>query len=140
MLNIFFLNKHVIFIERKDLETNHRGRELIPSLSCDLKRKFSEEEMGINLSFGSILWAKTLAVLKIWFINHLEKEFRISLVSSITLAIDKWGDDQELGSGKLTLIASPSRITCLLYPNFVAFVASSLAAITSGWKGEKVGG
>ena len=51
MLNINFLNKHVIFIERKDLETNHRGRELIPSPSCDLKRKFSEEEMGI-----SIIW------------------------------------------------------------------------------------
>ena len=40
MLNINFLNKHVIFIERKDLETNHRGRELIPSPSCDLKRNF----------------------------------------------------------------------------------------------------
>ena len=49
MLNINFLNKHVIFIEKKDLETNHRGRELIPSPSCDLKRKFSEEEMGISL-------------------------------------------------------------------------------------------
>ena len=51
MLNINFLNKHVIFRERKDLETNHRGRELIPSPSCDLKRKFSEEEIGI-----SIIW------------------------------------------------------------------------------------
>ena len=64
MLTINFLNKHVIFIERKDLETNHRGRELIPSPFCDLKRKFSEEEMGY-LSFGSILWAKTQAFLKI---------------------------------------------------------------------------
>ena len=48
MLNINFVNKHVIFIERKDLETNHRGRELIPSPSCDLKRKFSEEEIVLK--------------------------------------------------------------------------------------------
>ena len=45
MLNINFLNKHVIFTERKDLETNHWGMELIPSPSCDLKQKFSEKKM-----------------------------------------------------------------------------------------------
>ena len=73
---MFFLNKHVIFIERKELETNHRGRELIPSLSCDLKRKFSEEEIVLNLSFGSILWAKALAFQKIWFINQKKERDR----------------------------------------------------------------
>ena len=64
MLNINFLNKHVIFIERKDLETNHRGRELIPSPSCDLKRKFSEEEMEISLIWLHFM-GKKQAFLKI---------------------------------------------------------------------------
>ena len=51
------------------------------------------------------------------------------------IVIDKWRDDQELGSGKLTFIAFPSQITCLLYPNFAVFVASSLAALASALRG-----